>query len=499
MPSSIARWNGIQWVIVSDTDDINSKLVIPPAEAGPRDDLPTQARFGHIGQHYSVGFMADSSGINQVINAHTQPFYFWQRNAAGTGVDLLGTLSTAGFVVGPAKMSLRADVPAANEAYFGHATQHGSVGFICLPAGANQVISAYNEAMRFYQRNSSGAGHDLLGYVSTARTTFNGWAMSSSHPVHGGYASIWRDGNDAGDRYILLSTVSETMLNAISAVYLRVSNSTALTAQSGAVSVHVPLNTAAINASGLISSNGDGENTFYGQPGRGKIHNGGRVWADTSINSGSWIYANILAQAMIYYGYGVRIACHLNGVGAPQWRVTGNSGEAWEAVTQNADNWCNVVCADAVEVSALATKKDVRTLRPEREYISVFQDPEADTVEGAPDIMALRPVAFRRKKPMQRPVKIDPDGDPSDAKTWGSEDYPLDTVHGRESRRERLGLIADEVQHVIPSAIHHSDKGEVVGINWSQVTVALLDHVQELTRTIDTLQYRVAELERGEP
>lgn len=499
MASSIARWNGIQWVIVSDTDDINSKLVLPPAEAGPRDDIPAQARFGHTGTHGSVGFMALDNGQNHIVTANAQFVSFFQRDAAGTGFDPLASLSTAGLDVGPAKMSIRSDVPVANEARFGHVTQHGSVGFISLPAGSNQVISAYNEALRFYQRNSSGVGHDLVGYTHAAKSVLNGWALAQSHPVHGGsYAAIWRDGSDGGDRYTLLTTVSETMLNGLSSVYLRVSNSSVLSANSGSLSVHVPFYTGGLNANGLVQSNGDGTNTFYGNAGRGKIHSLNPVWADDSRNSGAWYEAIILAQSQIQYGFGCRIAVHTYGAGAPQWRVTNWSGEAWEAVSSGADAWANVHCLDAVEYSARVGKKEIRTLRPEREYVGLHRDPEADTVE-TPDIMALRPVAFRRKKPMVRPVRVDPDGDPADEKSWRTEEYPPGTVHGRESRRERLGLIADEVQHVIPSAVYHGDTGEVSGINWSQVTVALLDHVQELTHTVETLQYRIVELERGEP
>jgi hypothetical protein len=75
------------------------------------------------------------------------------------------------------------------------------------------------------------------------------------------------------------------------------------------------------------------------------------------------------------------------------------------------------------------------------------------------------------------------------------EDEPLDTVAGRESHRERLGLIAEDVEHVVPSAVSHAPGGEAAGIDYAQITVALLDHVQELTRTVETLRYRITELE----
>jgi hypothetical protein len=133
----------------------------------------------------------------------------------------------------------------------------------------------------------------------------------------------------------------------------------------------------------------------------------------------------------------------------------------------------------ALSFSTLSTataKRDVRSLR-DWERPSVAADPSADTV-GLPDVMALRPVAFRPKGGVQR--------------TDGS---AADGVIGAEGQRERLGLIAEEAQHVIPSAVTHNVDGDALGIDYAQVTVALLDHVQQLTATVETLRYRIAELE----
>ena len=54
--------------------------------------------------------------------------------------------------------------------------------------------------------------------------------------------------------------------------------------------------------------------------------------------------------------------------------------------------------------------------------------------------------------------------------------------------RERLGLIAEQVESVLPSAVDHNADGEVLGIDYAQVTVALLDHVQQLTKRIEMLE-----------
>jgi hypothetical protein len=102
--------------------------------------------------------------------------------------------------------------------------------------------------------------------------------------------------------------------------------------------------------------------------------------------------------------------------------------------------------------------------------------------------------------PLRRIVPTGPGPvDTDDPTSWTFEDEPLDTVAGHEAHRERLGLIAEDVQHVVPSAVSHGPGGEASGIDYAQITVALLDHVQELTRTVETLRYRITELEGGRP
>ena len=103
--------------------------------------------------------------------------------------------------------------------------------------------------------------------------------------------------------------------------------------------------------------------------------------------------------------------------------------------------------------------------------------------------MALRPVAFRPKAPASHPVK-------NEQGEWeGGEDWPLDSWWGHEGHRERLGLVAEDVETVIPSAVSHGAEGNVVGIDYAQVTVALLAHVQRMTEEMATMRYRIAELE----
>jgi hypothetical protein len=130
--------------------------------------------------------------------------------------------------------------------------------------------------------------------------------------------------------------------------------------------------------------------------------------------------------------------------------------------------------------STLAIKQDVRTLRPERDRADV-RHPWDVSEAPPPDIMALRPVAFRPRADLI-----------SMATDTG---LPRTGVIGHEERRERIGLIAEEVQHVLPTAVNHNVDGDALGIDYAQVTVALLDHVQQLTATVETLRYRITELE----
>ena len=59
----------------------------------------------------------------------------------------------------------------------------------------------------------------------------------------------------------------------------------------------------------------------------------------------------------------------------------------------------------------------------------------------------------------------------------------------------RFVIIAEEVETVIPSAVMHNSHGDTMAIDYAQVTVALLDHVQRLTDEVATLRYRITELE----
>lgn len=189
------------------------------------------------------------------------------------------------------------------------------------------------------------------------------------------------------------------------------------------------------------------------------------------------------------------IAIHAPGM-APILGAANSLGERLRCLN-NPNTGYIPIAASAFETnSTITSKRDVRPLR-DRERVIVHHPIDAD-VAPQPDVMALRPIAYRPVIPAMRIAPTEGEYEtvnPFDDATWRSEPCDPDSVFGREGLRERLGLIAEEVQHVIPSAVSHDIDGNAIGIDYAQVTVALLDHVQRMTDEISTLRYRVAELE----
>lgn len=397
--------------------------VMTPGEVGPRADAVDQARFGNISDTSKrVGFFAAANGSNLVINASGQAFSLWDRTADGTSY-----IGTATFMAGDARLGQWrlhdsphtgcAILPTANDA---------TTGYTLLAAyGQTYLNSPTGGAVNFRIGNSQ--------LVSLTPSTFTCNPTLSCNNIS--CAAINTNG------YGL----------------------TTGTINSGSVSC------------GSINTNGNNI-SCRGITGTAQI-TGPQLSANAGNQSGNWSGAHFTAYNPVGDYNGARIGFYASGA-ASQWWLGYPNGSSLVAMNDQNSGTVYVVAAGFSVASALATKREVRSLRPEREHIFVHRDPASDVVKR-PDIMALRPVAFRPRILMQK------DG----------EDYPADTVLGRETRRERLGLIADEVQHVIPSAVMHNTDNEVVGIDYAQVTVALLDHVQELTRTVETLRYRIAELE----
>ena len=265
------------------------------------------------------------------------------------------------------------------------------------------------------------------------------------HPTYNTYMGWWP--NSSPNNYILISGgAQETLVNAATggSVSLRVNNADILRAFAGVVAI-----TGHMTATYVTPNESWNEAQLHG--------------ATSATTSRMSLYVP---------GY------------APQWRAHTSIGDKMCCVNNPGNAYANVIAAAYDTGSTATIKRGIRSLRPQRERIVVRHDPFSDVV-AEPDIMALRPVAFR---PREDPQRITAD-------KRGCEPEPLDSVFGKEGRRERLGLIAEDVEHVIPSAVSHDVDGNCVGIDYAQITVALLDHVQRLTEEIATLRYRVAELE----
>lgn len=175
---------------------------------------------------------------------------------------------------------------------------------------------------------------------------------------------------------------------------------------------------------------------------------------------------------------------------SPQMRVNGASGTQIDVVNE-AESAFAAISASAFPIgSSISTKRDVRSLSEDVAHPAATADPASDVMPTI-DVMALRPVVFRPNVGISAVVPADPDVaiDINDPTTWTY--APAEGIIGAEGDRERLGLIAEEVQSVIPSAVTHDIDGNAKGVDYAQVTAALLDHVQRLTERIAVLEAAV--------
>jgi hypothetical protein len=150
----------------------------------------------------------------------------------------------------------------------------------------------------------------------------------------------------------------------------------------------------------------------------------------------------------------------------PQLQVHFSMGEKLKISNQHISGSVPVIAA-AFEVGAIvAEMADVRSL------------PDAGITTF--DLAAINPIVYRPAVGADRQVPTGSDPvDPTDPTTFTIE--PLDGILGTESTRDRLGLNAADLEAVLPSAVSHDADGAVVGIDYAQVTVALLTQVQRLT------------------
>ncbi len=349
-------------------------------------------------------------------------------------------IAPAGTVGAPAYVGPRKDY--APDAAFAHLSMANDIGFFARPPG---YLYANLPANGWFQINDVTG---VLAYFKAGFSELNGWSIGN-HPVAPAYAGLWRTGATAIESYTLLSRAQETLLN--------------------------------VPGGGMLEFRIGNVNKLRVSP--------TSLWANQvqlsvlkSVTSLSWADAQVLSECESGGGYSARVCLHQ--YYAPQIRVGQGWGEVFQFVNESGAAFVPLHGSAFVVGSALATKHDVRTLRPQRERIVVHHDPFVDEVPDV-DVMALRPVVFRRN------------GGPPNHVEHGKDPIPdaLDSSFGIQATRERLGLIADEVQHVIPSAVSYDTDRQPMGIDYAQITVALLDHVQRLTDEVATLRYRIAELE----
>lgn len=294
----------------------------------------------------------------------------------------------------------------------------------------------------------------LLAQVDTKGVLSQGLRFGNSPPHGSTWKSIWMDGYEAAGDYGLLFAPNSTMINSgvAGSVSIRTGNTDRAVINSGSFSVNPPLNVNHIIKSEV---NIDG--------------------------SGSWANANVIARGMGGQG---RIAVHAPGF-APQLRVYNMEGSIIICVSLDNTQYMPMGGSAFATMSSRKIKRAIRSLRPMPERVINRQPIDADEV-AQPNIMDLRPAVFRPN--VERITRL------------GGEDGTeiideTNPVFVREGLRERLGLIAEEVAEVIPSAVLHRADESALGIDYAQITVALLDHVQQLTDTVTALTNRISELE----
>ena len=504
MPSNVKRYSTVGWTMVADWDDL-------AADIGTVATALNNYKATDLATHVSAGappvFPTAINGIipkdgDLYINKTAMTLY---QAVSGTWGAVLGT-----WVGAPAHAGIRGDDP--NAAKFGHINfAANAIGFSSSSGGTNLIVHDASLGTYFYDYSGAG-GYRLFGHLKWQDYWLDPWRLGY-HPAHGPYAGLWLNGDPSSGNYALLKSGGLTLINGSEAVEIRVGNVTKLTANADGVTFTGSggggaINCTTLTASGAISGaslstsgNITGGNIgasgsvsgvgLYGQylnssgglDAAGTI-TGGVIVSNGNVqgrvyNDGNWQNWQILSNP----SSGPNSICgsHLPGVAASGWRVCSSAGDILDAVGYNATQWVPTRSLGHSNMSTATIKRDIRSLRPHRERITAKRDSAADEVE-VPDIMALRPVAFRYKRPAQHPD--------------GSE---FDGILGFESKRERLGLIAEETQYVIPSAVGHDVDGNAMGIDYAQVTVALLDHVQRLTDEVATLRYRITELEGDQP
>ena len=488
MTSNIKRWNGTTWITVADFDTITSRL-----------------------------------DVLETFNT---------------------ALTTTGLTGANAEMGAR-EAPYQAQARFGHKDVGNNLhGYLASADGSLEINVATGKSLSLFDHTNG-----LIGTAAAGKWNVGGMGIGASPPYGASYTSLWRAGAEGSGDYGLLLTPTETLLNTPTGgtIELRRGNSTLLSIGTdnyvrGGIyratgNVDIGNNSIYFVTHGggwymqdtWIRSTGDHGvwlgGGWYGGDGGITIGRGGvtdtnyradfnsncHVWGSLLVggtttsgyqgrteragSDGNWTAAHYLAYGTAGSNW-TNIAMHTPGY-APQWGLAPGDGEALLSRNSINSGWAGCKALSFSTMSTATIKKNIRTLRPQREREHVFHDYFVDEVP-LPNVMALRPVAYRRKVPNLKIVAAPgyEEYSPDDDDSWESvpDDNPSFKAQGD---REHLGLVAEDVARVLPSAVQYTSDGSPSGIDYAQVTVALLDHVQELTATVETLRYRITELENA--
>ena len=383
----------------------------------------------------------------------------------------------------------------ATTATFSHTSLAARIGYNANQDGSLDIIAGTPGAFTFFKASANtGTG---ITYTQIARFTASKFWMSpwvlGAHPVHG-FPAMWYASGDGSDAYTLMGTGGSTIVNAPASgdISFRIGNAQGaqLTPSQFAVN-NRPINCNNIRA--WSSGGGAGGNGDIIADGQVRAINGGvasdidvsaarRFWQQGGDPGVDWNQAQMVVSGGGYYG--ARWAGNWSNTAA-QLRVGQWDINSLSSVNMNMSAMAPMTASAFNVVSTKTVKRNIRTLHPERERNATRYDPMSDEVPE-PDIMALRPVAYRPEVGELEWDELVEQAVPAS--------HPIIKHHGD---RERLGLIAEDVATVLPTAVNFTMDGDVRSIDYAQVTVALLDHVQELTKTVETLRYRITELENG--
>jgi hypothetical protein len=215
-----------------------------------------------------------------------------------------------------------------------------------------------------------------------------------------------------------------------------------------------------------------------------------------SVKAGNpnWSAAHLLAYATTDYA---DIAFYqATGGAAPQLRNHSSDGYAIGFMNSDQSGWSNAKAYAFVVQSTMTMKHDIRSLSPDMEPRPAYVPWNQDVIDQA-NIMALRPAVYRRN---DLPQIVVPRSGYDRVAAEDDDSWEIiestNPVMQVDYKREQLGLIAEEVAMVLPTAVQFDcNTGNPAGINYVPIIVAMLDHVQRLTRHVETLQYRITELE----